>query len=89
MKNKKDLPDEDSDLYKRMKNHLYSKEKLLGEDSPFSELLQNMVTKMLAEETQDIWEQLTPNQQGEIDRALQEVKNGQTVSFETFIEKNK
>ncbi len=30
-----------------MKSHLYSKEKLLGEDSPFSELLQNMVNKML------------------------------------------
>lgn len=47
MKNKKDLPDEDSDLYKRMKSHLYSKEKLLGSDSPFSELLQNMVNQML------------------------------------------
>ncbi len=47
MKNKKDLPDEDSDMYKRMKSHLYSKEKLLGEDSPFSELLQNMVNQML------------------------------------------
>ncbi len=47
MKNKKDLPDQDSDLYKRMKSHLYSKGKLLGEDSPFSELLQTMVNKML------------------------------------------
>ena len=38
---------EDPDLYARMKKHLYSKEPLLGEDSPFSELLQQMVDKML------------------------------------------
>ena len=38
---------EDPDLYKRMKEHLYSNQPLLGEDSPFSELLQQMVDKML------------------------------------------
>jgi len=38
---------DDPELYSRMKEHLYSKEPLLGEDSPFSELLQQMVDKML------------------------------------------
>jgi len=51
MKKKKDtrklIVDEDSELYSRMKSHLYSKLPLLGEDSPFSELLQGMVDKML------------------------------------------
>lgn len=47
MKNSNELPEKDSALYKRMKSHLYSKEQLLGEDSPFSELLQAMVNGML------------------------------------------
>ncbi|MEZ4909670.1 MAG: hypothetical protein R2774_02285 [Saprospiraceae bacterium] len=34
-------------LYERMKQRLYSKESLFGDGSPFSELLQNMVNKML------------------------------------------
>lgn len=38
---------EDPELYARMKEHLYSKKSLLGEDSPFSELLQQMIDKML------------------------------------------
>lgn len=38
---------EDPVLYKRMRDHLYSKKPLLGEDSPFSELLQTMVDQML------------------------------------------
>lgn len=38
---------DESELYARMKEHLYSKKSLLGEDSPFSELLQQMVDKML------------------------------------------
>ena len=38
---------EDPELYARMKDHLYSKKALLGEDSPFSELLQSMVDQML------------------------------------------
>lgn len=37
----------DSELYSRMKDHLYSKKPVLGEDSPFSELLQNMVNTIL------------------------------------------
>mgnify|MGYP000226589064 CR=1 FL=1 len=42
-----------------------------------------------SEETQDIWEELSMDQQLEIDQAIEEVKNGQTVPFETFITKNK
>lgn len=38
---------EDSDLYKRMKEHLYANKPALGEDSPLSELLQHMVNTML------------------------------------------
>jgi len=50
MKDKNDLPGKETDLYKRMRSHLYSKEQLLGEDSPFSELLQTMVNGMLSGE---------------------------------------
>lgn len=41
------------------------------------------------EESQDIWEELTNEQKIEIENALQEVGEGQTVSFEEFIEKHK
>ena len=41
------------------------------------------------EETQDIWEQLSEVQQQEIDSALEEVKSGQTVPFNSFVEKYK
>jgi len=37
----------DSELYNRMKEHLYSKKPVLGEDSPFSELLQTMINTIL------------------------------------------
>lgn len=54
-KKKKDtkLKVEDPELYARMKDHLYSKKPLLGEDSPFSEMLQQMVDKMLDGEMDD------------------------------------
>jgi len=42
-----------------------------------------------SEETQDIWEELSMDQQLEIDQAIEEVKNGRTVPFETFTTKNK
>lgn len=35
------------EMYNRLKDHLYSKRPVLGEDSPFSELLQSMVNQML------------------------------------------
>ena len=49
MAKKKDIEQllSDEALLARMKEHLYSKQPLLGEDSPFSELLQGMVNKML------------------------------------------
>jgi putative transposase len=37
----------DESLYNRMKSHLYSKAAVLGEGSPFSELLQKMVNELL------------------------------------------
>jgi TRAP-type C4-dicarboxylate transport system substrate-binding protein len=39
--------------------------------------------------SQDIWEELTTDQQLEIDNAMKEVENGETVSFDTFITKHK
>lgn len=38
------------EMYGRLKDHLYSKRPVLGEDSPFSELLQSMVNQLLAVE---------------------------------------
>jgi len=47
----------DKDLYERMKTHLYSKAPVLGEGSPFSELLQHMVNEMLDGEMDAFLEQ--------------------------------
>lgn len=49
MKKQKDkkLVVKDQELYERLKEHLYSKQPVLGEGSPFSELLQEMVDQML------------------------------------------
>lgn len=44
-KNKESQVTEES--YEKLKAHLYSKKPLLGKDSPFSDLLQNMVNKVL------------------------------------------
>ena len=62
MAKKKDIEQllKDEALLARMKEHLYSKEPLLGEGSPFSDLLQGMVNKML---------------EGEIDAFLSEEKD--------------
>lgn len=46
-KEKKTIKEEGSDLYARLKDHLYSNKPVLGEDSPFSELLQGLVNEML------------------------------------------
>lgn len=60
----KKLETTDQELYARMKTHLYSKDPLFGRDSPFSELLQVMVNKML---------------EGEIDHFIEsETKQGRT-----------
>lgn len=47
----------DQELYKRMKAHLYSKAPVLGEGSPFSELLQQMVNEMLEGEMDSFMEE--------------------------------
>ncbi|GAA5221596.1 IS256 family transposase [Membranihabitans marinus] len=44
-KNEKEILSQE--LYDRLKDHLYSKRPVLGEDSPFSELLQSMVNQVL------------------------------------------
>ena len=44
---KKDQVIKDAELYVRMKDHLYSKKPVLGEGSPFSELLQSMVNTVV------------------------------------------
>ncbi len=47
----------DKELYERMKSHLYSKAPVLGEGSPFSELLQKMVNEMLEGEMDSFMEE--------------------------------
>jgi transposase-like protein len=49
MKNKKEKASIsfDAETYERMKEHLYSRKPVLGEESPFSELLQEMVNTLL------------------------------------------
>lgn len=43
----------------------------------------------MTKETNDIWEELNIDQQIAIDIALEEVKRGQTVPFETIVAKHK
>ncbi len=38
------------EMYDRLKDHLYNKRSVLGEGSPFSELLQSLVNQMLSGE---------------------------------------
>lgn len=54
-KNKNPLR-ENPELYAQLKEHLYSKASLLGEDSPFSALLQQMVDVMLEGEMEEFLE---------------------------------
>ena len=61
-----------TDMYERLKSHLYSKKPVLGEDSPFSEMLQVMVNKILEGEIEDF---LSTQQAAGISNK----KNGKTV----------
>jgi len=63
---------EDPKLYARMKEHLYSKKPVLGEDSPFSELLQNMVNTILEGEM----DSFVSNQKA---LGIKNKRNGKTV----------
>lgn len=47
------VPKPGTEQYEQLKEYLYSKKPLLGEDSPFSELLQGMVDGMLDGEMED------------------------------------
>jgi len=60
-------------------------ELLLHTNNP--SIIRKVMSIFQTEETQDIWEELNDNQQQEIDKALEEVNNGQTVPFESFIKK--
>lgn len=53
MKKEQEFKIKDGTLKKRLKDHLYSKKPILGEGSPFSELLQGMVNQMLEGEMED------------------------------------
>ena len=57
MKNKDLEIKKDSELYDRLRDHLYSKKPVLGKDSPFSELLQKMVNTVLEGEMEAFMEE--------------------------------
>jgi len=60
------------ELYERMKAHLYSKKPVLGEESPFSELLQQMVNQMLDGEMDSFLDE--QREEGEVNK-----RNGKTT----------
>ena len=59
-------------------------ELLLHTNNP--SILEKIKSIFLSEESQDIWEELNDNQKKEIEKALQEVKDGDLISFESFLE---
>ena len=72
MKKKRDQLVSDPEMYARLKEHLYSKKPVLGEDSPFSELLQSMVNNILEGEIESFMsEQATEGKKNK--------RNGKTV----------
>lgn len=68
-------------MYERLKEHLYSKKPVLGESSPFSELLQGMVNMMLEGELQDHLEE-------DLAREVSNKRNGK-ISKEVLTEHGK
>ena len=72
MKKKKNVINKESDLFARMKEHLYSKKPVLGEDSPFSELLQSMVNTIIEGEMDSFMEK-------ELKEGNKNKRNGKTV----------
>ncbi len=62
-------------------------ELLLHTNNP--SIIERIKNILQTEESQDIWEELSDEQKTEIEHALEEVRNGQTVPFESFIEKHK
>ena len=64
-----------------------SPELLLHTNNP--SIIKRIKSIFQSEETQDIWEELTDEKKSEIEEALEEVKSGQTVSFDSFLAKHK
>jgi len=62
-------------------------ELLLHTNNP--SIIQKIKSIFQTEETQDIWEQLSADQQQEINNAAEEVKTGQIVPFDSFVQKYK
>ena len=60
------------ELYARMKEHLYSKKPVLGEDSPFSEMLQSMVNTIIDGEMESFMTE-------EREQGKKNKRNGRTV----------
>ncbi|MEL6988021.1 MAG: IS256 family transposase [Bacteroidota bacterium] len=72
MKKKDKQQNGDSALYHRLESHLKSKQPLLGEGSPFSELLQGMVNTILDAEMDTYMEE-------ERDKGHKNKRNGKTI----------
>ena len=72
MKKKVNPLKNDPELYARMKEHLYSKKPVLGEDSPFSEMLQSMVNTIMDGEMESFMTE--EREQGKNNK-----RNGRTV----------
>lgn len=72
MKSKKEQIIKDPELYERLKEHLYSKKPVLGEGSPFSEILQKMVNTVLEGEMDSFMSE-------EKTSGIQNKRNGKTV----------
>lgn len=64
--------DKDPELKARFRDHLYNKKPLFGEDSPFSDLLQNMVNHMLEGE-------MDSHMEKEISQGKKNKRNGKTT----------
>ncbi len=62
-------------------------ELLLHTDNP--SIIEKIKNIFQTEESQDIWEDLSDPQKEEIENALEEIKNGQTIALENFLLKHK
>ena len=73
------------EMYDRLKEHLYSKRPVLGEDSPFSEMLQSMVNQMLDGEMDSFMGE-EQQQGGSNKRNGKTVKRVRTNSGDIYVE---
>lgn len=73
------------EMYERLKDHLYSKRPVLGEDSPFSELLQSMVNQILEGEMSSFLEEEQDNNRSN-KRNGKSVKKVRTNSGDIYVE---